>query len=482
MDFLVIFACLTCAAACILFYSYHRQAGRKVYMPTNPSRQMYTSHPDANAIRVAMPTEYATAASNALEITYNQVREMRATVWQLADEVEHLQPNLVLFFATGGIPYVLPLLHCLADRGRLNFLDGKTFHMFPGLVWEGKIEGGSSEDYFCRTFAGLLPLEKCERLSVLVIDTTNTGNAVNNAVKALDKALSSRLESRPDRVEIRVVGIVNGSHPVKERDRRKRAQIATPQGAAWVKLPDGYSNVSPLEARAWVAFTRDAGPAPFQLYISYWVESALPTEDEAELLGAKSDHAALAVESTEEAGRLVILHANGCRSPIALGRTPGSTLSKLVASADTATPWQTLMRTDSFAEAECASLDEAAEVTEDYLRLMELDNADAATTIAALAVADYGLRQVDVYWLSKQHRNVILPHALQLLGKTRSLLARNECRDETVEAAIALFANVYPDLAADAPRGTDQQALHWWLERIGERLADTREAARRRGP
>lgn len=450
-------------------------------MTTNPARLMYTSHPDANAIRVAMPTEYATAASNALEITCNQVREMRATVRQLADEVEHIQPNLVLFFATGGIPYVLPLLHCLADRGRLNFLDGKTFHMFPGLVWEGRIEGGSSEDYFCRAFTELLPLDECERLSVLVIDTTNTGNAVNNAVKALDKVLSGRVGPRPNRIEIRVVGIVNGSHPVKERDRRQRAQIITPQGPAWVKLPDGYFNVSPLEARCWVAFTCDAGPAPFQLYISYWVESALPTEDEAELLGAKSDHATLAVESTEDAGRLVILHANGCRSPIALGRTPGSTLSKLVASADTTMPWQTLMRTDSFTEAECASLD-VAEVTEDYLRLMELDNADTATTITALAVADYGLRQVDVYWLSKQHRDAILLHELQLMGKTRSLLARDECREETVEAAIALFANVYPDLAAAASGGTDRQALHWWLERIRDRLADARAGARGRGP
>lgn len=124
---------------------------------------------------------------NVLPISLSDIRAMRDVVDRLVTLIIEWNPDLVLFFATGSLPYVLPAINLLGLTKWEELLDRSVFHMFPGLAWSGKIDGQSSEEFFIREVLFLLQQQRSRSnaVKILCVDTTNTGNAVNKALNAM---------------------------------------------------------------------------------------------------------------------------------------------------------------------------------------------------------------------------------------------------------------------------------------------------------
>jgi len=152
--------------------------------PRRGGRFMYQSHPDRDTLFAGNPSNLVTATQNVQPICFDDLLEMHQVVWDLAGFIVEWQPDLIPFFATGGIPYLIPVMHILERMKRHSFIDGQHFHLFPGLTWGGAIGDNDSETYFASTFGSIVRqrLGSASPVRVLVIDTTNSGNAINKAV------------------------------------------------------------------------------------------------------------------------------------------------------------------------------------------------------------------------------------------------------------------------------------------------------------
>lgn len=98
---------------------------------------MYQMHPDRASLFAGDPPEPAQAAENVQTIRFDDLLEMRQVVWDLAGFIEEWKPDLVPFFATGGIPYLIPVMHVLERKGQRDFLDGGTSISSQVRVGEG---------------------------------------------------------------------------------------------------------------------------------------------------------------------------------------------------------------------------------------------------------------------------------------------------------------------------------------------------------
>ena len=161
--------------------------------PRRGGRFMYQSHPDRDTLFAGNPSNLVTATQNIQPIHFDDLLEMRQIVWDLANLIVEWQPDLIPFFATGGIPYLFPVMHVLEKTKQHGFIDGQHFHLFPGLTWGGSIDDKDSETYFASTFGSIVRqrLDSAAPVRVLVIDTTNSGNAVNKAVAACQRAIKA---------------------------------------------------------------------------------------------------------------------------------------------------------------------------------------------------------------------------------------------------------------------------------------------------
>ena len=186
-------------------------------------RLMYQPHPDKDRLFAGMPTNLVAATENIQPIRFEDLLEMRRIVWELAAYITDWKPHLIPFFATGGIRYLIPVMHVLLRARQYGLLDGKHFHLFPGLSWGGSTKGQDSENYFASAFGEVVRkmLGTDGVLRVLVIDTTNSGNAINKAVAACQRAFAASGASNTE-ISLRVVGIVNTSHLEANGARRDK--------------------------------------------------------------------------------------------------------------------------------------------------------------------------------------------------------------------------------------------------------------------
>ena len=203
---------------------------------------MYQSHPDRDTLFAGNPSNLVTATQNIQPIHFDGLLEMRQIVWDLANLIVKWQPDLIPFFATGGIPYLFPVMHVLEKTKQHGFIDGQHFHLFPGLTWGGSIDDKDSETYFASTFGSIVRqrLDSAAPVRVLVIDTTNSGNAVNKAVAACQRAIKASGAST-GRVALTVVGIVNTSHAEAKRKSAEKSLVSGVKRAAHVLTPSGFS-------------------------------------------------------------------------------------------------------------------------------------------------------------------------------------------------------------------------------------------------
>jgi hypothetical protein len=288
---------------------------------------MYTSHPPANRLKAVAPLKLWNARATVLNVSKAQLINMRDVVYALFDYVVELDPDLILFFATGSLPYVFPLMNRLSDMKRDRFIEGSVFHMFPGLSWGGSINGLRSEEFFVQEMPPILQQATSEGCGtkILSIDTTNSGKAVNKTLKAVRTACK---HADRDAV-VHVIGIVHGRKATLHRE----GQIAIEYGNGRVAhlshpkeciLPERVKSREVMELR-W----KDAKDRS-KFYLSYWALDDVFTEDVAALVGATSLHGNLTVNAESSAGHLRITFDNGMTTTFASTGTVGRQLSQLL--------------------------------------------------------------------------------------------------------------------------------------------------------
>ena len=266
---------------------------------------MYTAHPDMNRYPSLILEHVADATERVHIIEYAHLVEMYDVVSELTALVAEINPRCVLFFATGGYPVAMPLLHRLYDAGHLHLVNGSVFHMFPGLSWPGSIDGLRPETYLAHELEPVLCAASPHGGNAIVaIDTTNSGNAVNLAVKAISAACD---RAGVEDAEVCVIGIVNGERAAKENDgcRILLATVHDPAQGVYVIPPSGYTPEEPVRSRRLARFTSPVDRLP-EVRIGYWLVDKIFTEDVAELIGADAVRESLGVKGAGGAGRLLI--------------------------------------------------------------------------------------------------------------------------------------------------------------------------------
>jgi len=425
---------------------------------------MYQPHPNRDTLFAGIPLNLVTATENVQPIRFDDLLEMRQVVWDLAEFIVTWKPDLIPFFATGGIPYLIPAMHVLERAKQHAFLDGKHFHLFPGLSWGGDIEGHASESFFAATFGEIIrtKLSADDALRILVIDTTNSGNAVNKAVAACQKAITASGASH-SRLTLRVIGVVNTSHAEARAPAAAKSLVAGAGRTAYVLTPSGYSAPSPLLDRQFTVFSPAIPGQGLSFELAYWLTGNIPTEDKAELIGVEAVHESLSTVSEPKAGRLKIVYGNGgTQQGTGLGPLHGRLISLLSMPLDTL-PWekmQAIHNLPPLTDVERESLAEIKELSEGGLRLFELQpmrplsrrNADPADVVEGLVKAKRLLTDVEVYWLG-----TLTPPPRRIAGKVSASLKKRSC---TPGEALKYFRCAFPEFLSDDPGGDASAA--WW--------------------
>lgn len=473
----------------------HVFATRKTSLIRRPAKAklMYTPHPDRNAIGAALPEDLVEAVRHRHEISYSVLREMREIVWALAELIVSVRPHLLPFFATGGIPYVFPVMHVLSDRREREFTDGSRFHMFPGLAWGGKLDGQTTLAFFVREFGKQVnaSLAANGRTTVVQIDTTNTGNSTSRFVRSMHELCVQHSIQRPDDLTVRVVAIVNRKRAADGTHEEGTSPVQTSAGNVPVLIPEGFRATGPLIDRQPTVFVREDGHDRFHLTVSYWITEDIPTEDKADLLGVHANHDLLGVRSGVTPGRLVIRFPDGRSSEDTGENTPGHRLINMLSKPLTSEAWRVY---EQYANSlpltpEQAQFVEEAKVwSEAPLRLTELDSGDPERSAQALLAINRLLTGVEIHWLSTAEG---IPERLlpKLEAKVLATLRRDPAADpdvktiridqtlprtrETVEPeatvapeAVKFLRRFRPEIAAEEQEGDWPVKARWWLERL----------------
>ena len=240
---------------------------------------MYSPHPPDNRIRAFAPQSLVDATQNEFTIRFSEFIEMRRTIEKLADEIVGFRPNLIPFFATGGIPFAIPTMTVLYDRKSRDLVDGKHFHMFPGLSWNGKLDGVDSETYFAREFGELIRgrSDSDNGMRIWTVDATFTGNAIRKLIKALHRTFSE-LHVKPAGAFVSVIAVIDASRASKE-PKDDALLLDTQFGPLYLARSGEFSPVGDLHDRQPIRFVRNDGDDLFDLNITYWAVGAIPTRE-----------------------------------------------------------------------------------------------------------------------------------------------------------------------------------------------------------
>jgi hypothetical protein len=430
------------------------------------SQLMYTPHPAGNYIRQVSPERLAEAGSHVHQIRYEALLDIHDIIWSLANVLRNINPCLVFFFATGGIPIVFPLMRALAHTGALDLVDGRVFHMFPGLAWDGHIDAIRPPEYFSRESVPLLraAAEYNRPIRLVAIDTTNTGNAVNLAVKAIQNAST---DAGPLQVDAYIVGIVNGLRAT--RLDGYTVPVRLPDGTdIFVLPPKDCTPTQMLVSRRFVKFSIPDTPQTdvLNLQIAYWVADQLFTEDKAELLGIAAAHKYLAVDATGMPGRMEITFANGRRSIESGLSAVGTRLLYLLENNRTSIAWRNLDKMHLMpaqTEEEQRHREETALENDAFMSLLEMTH-QPQTTLQHLLSVKALLRPVQIFWLAQQDP---FPHEAipRVIAALRNAVpGRSDDDDQTVVEAAAFLRRAYTHTLISEPKSNaNADVREFWL-------------------
>lgn len=463
---------------------------------------MYTSHPSNNAIQAAIPHNPADAVRQRHTVSYAVLSELHDTVWSLAKLVATKRPDLIPFFATGGIPIVFAVMYVLSDRWHFDLTDGSHFHMFPGLAWGGKFDSKTTLDYFVEEFGSILKAIIAAKgtARVLSIDTTNTGNSTRRFVRAMEELCERNQIANPESIVLDVIAIVDRSRAADGSHDVGTVPVQSTWGPIPVLIPEGYRATRQLLDRGAIRFERENGDNCFQLSVTYWTTARLPTEDNPDLLGALAVHEVLGVKTGRTPGRIAVSFDNGLVSEETGGGTPGHRLISLLSESHESTPWRCYKQ---YAEIPMLTQSERAFTTnakvwsEAQLRLAELQQAGREKGIESLQKINRLLTGVEVFWLAKQRpiARVMVPKVLASLKSDPAVvpsivrIASAEeaaCGPDAVmpEAtispeAVRFFRRCYPQKAKNEPTGDVPILAKWWMAQVTESVKKAKERRNR---
>jgi hypothetical protein len=386
---------------------------------------MYQPHSNRDTLFAGKPSNLVAATQNIQTIHFDDLEEMHKLVWDLAEYVADWKPDLIPFFATGGIPYLIPVMHVLEKKGQRAYLDGQHFHLFPGLTWSGTIEGKGPETFFASSFGEVIRKSlESGPLKVLVIDTTNSGNAVNKAAAACQKAFEASGASAST-ISLKIIGIVNTSHAEAKRSSPEKRIVTGANRTSYVLTPSSFFPSSALLDRQFRLFSPLVPGAGFSFEVAYWLAGNVPTEDRAELIGVEAVHELLSTTSKPRAGRLKIVYGNGeDQQGTGLGNLFGRLISFLSMSLD-AWQWEKMREINSLppqTPEDRKGVAGVKELSEGGLRLFELKAMNADDAIDELLKLPRLLLDVEVYWLG-----TIDPPPNRLASKVCASLEKGTC-------------------------------------------------------
>lgn len=421
-------------------------------------RLMYQSHPSRDSVFTRIPQNLVQATQNIQQIKFEDLEEMHGLIWELASIAAEWQPDLIPFFATGGIPYLFPMMRALDGLGHRNLTDGNHFHLYPGLSWDGAIDAESAESYFVSSFGKLIRSSiDVAPVRILVIDTTNTGNAVNKAIGACQQAVKES-EVATDLIAMRIIGVVNTSHPESQNLSENKSTVNGTIKHSHVITPSSVRFSAELHDRQFIKSTFIENEYEFSFELSYWLAGNVPTEDNAELIGVKVVHKELTTNSNASPGRLEIAYKNGeTQQGIGIVHLPGRFISLLAMPLD-AWQWEKMRQIDQLpplSDEERESCDKIKEISDAGLRLFELMSMDPLEAINGLKMINRPLTTAEVYWLG-----TIDPPPQDIAKKVCDSLEKGCC---TSGEALKYFVRAFPNLV---DLTSDKITDSWWIEKI----------------
>ena len=434
---------------------------------------MYTSHPAGNSLRSFAPKSLVGATRNECIVSFSEFLEMRRVVERLANSIVEFEPDLIPFFATGGIPFSIPAMQVLYHQQYFELVDGEHFHMFPGLSWSGKLNGVDSESLFVKEFGKLVEnvIETDRKLRIWTMDATFTGNAICKLIKALHRTFAG-LETKPKDTGIKVVAVIDVSRSSLGLDDDTWPLETKDYGTLFLKRSGEFSPEGKLQDRQPTRFVRNDDHNLFDLDITYWPVPAIPTEDRAELIGAHASKKVLGIESLNTVGRLTIDFANGYSPSGTGGGTLGNKVLSWLSKSEDRLPWNKwipLSEAPPVQPHELNDYEEGKRQTNAGLRLFELQHSEAetATVIEELLQMPGLLSDVEVYCLlisaceefnKAGTEPKCVPAKLQ-----RKVLASAKGNSKSIPDALKLFRLCNFELAADEPQESDDDVLlKWW--------------------
>jgi len=213
---------------------------------------------------------------------------------------------------------MFPAMHVLYDQKVYSLVDGRHFHMFPGLSWNGKLNGVDSESYFASEFGKLIHSATHEdgAIRIWTMDATFTGNAVRKLLTALHRAFQE-LPALPPRASVFLLAVIDAARADRKAEDDK-IPLHSPCGTLYLLPPAEYSPAGDLRDRQPVRFVRNNRDDLFELTVEYVVVTTIPTEDRYELIGAVAKKDTLGVGPNHQVGRLTVEFENGY-SPSGIG-------------------------------------------------------------------------------------------------------------------------------------------------------------------
>jgi hypothetical protein len=411
------------------------------------------------------------AVENDVDVNFDELLEMRRVVEEMTQDVEQAKPDLIPFFATGGVPFMFPVMHALLDRKAFGLIDGRHIHMFPGLSWNGQLEGVDSETYFVEEFGKLVANagHGDGSLKIWTMDATFTGNAIRKLLISIQRAFLE-MANRPPKVSVSLLAIIDASR-ADRKPKDDKIPLESPFGTLYLKRPADFSPAGDLKDRQKIKYVRNHGDDLFEIDVEFRVVSTIPTEDRAELIGAMARKDTLGVAPEHVVGRLTVHFKNGY-SPIGTGgNSIGSNVLHYLSKGEDQLPWREWLTT--------AALPPVGEdLKDDYedakasgrggLRIFELMPELTEDVVEGLLSKPGLLESVEVYCLKE--------HALGLFkgqggvqptcfpGKLlRKVLASAKADNRAAADAIMLFRVCRLDIVVEEPYDqSEQELLEWW--------------------
>ena len=348
--------------------------------------------------------------------------------------------------------------------------------MFPGLSWNGKLDGINSETLFANEFGKLIERATHEDGSVHIwtMDATFTGNAIRKLLISLHRTFDE-LANRPSKAIVSLVAVIDASR-ADWTITNDQFPLQSPYGTLYLKAPADFSPVADLHNRQPTRFARNNGDDLFDLNVEFRVVRRIPTEDRAELIGAKAKKDVLGISPNQVVRRLTVKFENGYTPSGTGGGSIGSNILNYLASKEDRQPWPVWLKTAELppvADSEQEIYEESKLQSEGSLTIFELMYEPTDEVVAALLSRPRLLGGAEVYCL-KEHAfgeftdlGGVQPTSFPAKLLRKVLASAKADNDATVDA-LKLFRVCRPDKAAEEPQDRDERnLLEWWDTQLG---------------